>query len=129
MLRAAPIAEGLLALALCLSLAACAHTPGPGEAGPPGETIMPTLLPEVHVLGAVTYPGTFEHYRGMGVVEAVEIAGGPIESADVRSIVIRRIEGRGQKEFRVRLPEMQSGTHENIALRPGDIVFVPESLL
>lgn len=83
----------------------------------------------IYVLGQVERPGTFRYEEGMSVVQAVTLAGGFGKTARPNATVVTRIvEGR---EVRSEVPveEISRGKAKNFYLRPGDIVFVPESIL
>jgi polysaccharide export outer membrane protein len=83
----------------------------------------------VYVLGQVAKPGTFRYEEGMTVIQAVTLAGGFTKTARPNSVVVTR--NQGGKEVRIEVPvaDISRGTARNLALRPGDIVFVPESIL
>ncbi len=84
---------------------------------------------KVFVLGEVRKPGTFRYEDRMTIVQAVTLAGGlKALAAKDRLILTRVIDGAEQK-FIVPFKEISQGTSKNVLLRPGDIVFVPESWL
>ncbi len=83
----------------------------------------------ISVLGQVKKPGAYEIKGRMTVTDAIALAGGLSEVASPNGTkVIRR--GNGEKStIKVRVKDiLQDGdTEDNIFLKPGDIVFVPES--
>lgn len=83
---------------------------------------------QVAVVGAVAKPGSYALASGMTVVQAISAAGGltAMASGD-NSIVTRKIDGQ-LKRFKVPVEAMAEGRANDFALRPGDIVFVPERL-
>ncbi len=81
----------------------------------------------VHVLGHVKEPGTFPYAEGMTVVQAVTLAGGLEEGHAANRMTITRQEGDDQEIIRVRFGDVSKGRAENLLIRPGDRVFVPES--
>ena len=84
---------------------------------------------KIFVVGMVEDPGTFVFQEGMNIVQAVTLAGGFRNTAvKNETIVTRVVEG---KEMRVTVPveEISAGRVRNFLLSPGDIVFVPESVL
>ncbi len=84
---------------------------------------------KVVVLGQVRKPGTFPYQEGMTVVQAISMAGGLTErAAPDRTLVRRKVDG---KDLKIAVPvgAINAGEAPNFRLRPGDIVFVPESLL
>ena len=84
---------------------------------------------KVFVLGQVRKPGTFAYEDNMNLIEAVTLAGGFTPLAARNRTVITRI--REGKERRILVPadEISEGRRPNPRLKPGDIVFVPESIL
>ncbi len=83
---------------------------------------------KVFVFGKVRKPGTFNFESGMTVVQAITLAGGLAESAATdRTRITRREEGR-ERRYTVAISAILDGHAPNFALRPGDIVFVPESM-
>lgn len=86
---------------------------------------------KIFILGKVKKPGTYPYEEGMSVVQAVAVAGGllPIAARDL--ILIRADEAKGETEERFLVPfkEISQGRAPNAPLRPGDILFIPESWL
>jgi polysaccharide export outer membrane protein len=83
---------------------------------------------KVFVFGEVQKPGTFVFEDGMTIVQAVTLAGGFTKGASQNGTsVTRLVEGQ---EVRVKVPvqDIALGKATNFVLRPGDIVFVPESI-
>lgn len=82
---------------------------------------------KVFIFGEVKQPGTLPFTDGMTIIQAITIAGGFTPDAlRNRTSVARTIEG---SESRVTVPvdRIADGEIPNFPLRPGDIVFVPES--
>ena len=85
------------------------------------------------VMGRVRSPGTFTPGRYVNVLEALSMAGGPSEFANLDNVVIIRKVGDDQRTLRVRLaPLFKMGTdtadiaRANILrLETGDTVIVP----
>ena len=92
-------------------------------------TVKEFLSKRVYVLGQVEKPGTFRFEDGMNVIQVITLAGGFTKIARPDSTVVTRVQDG--KETRTVLPvkEISEGKAPNFLLRPGDIVFVPESLL
>jgi len=84
----------------------------------------------IFVLGEVARPGTFPFGSGMSIVEAVSLAGGFKDSARSNFVVVTR-NHRDGREQRIPIPveKIAQGLAANFHLQPGDIVFVPSSLL
>ncbi|MBN2718381.1 MAG: polysaccharide biosynthesis/export family protein [Deltaproteobacteria bacterium] len=83
---------------------------------------------KVSVFGQVNRPGTFSWQEGMGVVEAISLAGGftPMAKTD-NTMVTRQVNGKKQN-FVVPVEEIGQGKSADFVLRPGDIIFVPERI-
>jgi protein involved in polysaccharide export with SLBB domain len=83
---------------------------------------------KVFVFGEVQKPGTFVYEDGMTVIQAVTLAGGFTKTASQNSTSLtRQVDGQEVK-IRVAVQVIALGKAPNLALKPGDIVFVPESL-
>lgn len=84
---------------------------------------------EVSVLGQVTKAGSLDYRDGLTLVQAVSLAGGLTPFAAPARVKLTRRTGRGDETltFEVSLSAIIDGRAEDLVLRPGDIVFVPES--
>ncbi len=84
---------------------------------------------KVFIFGEVTKPGTFSFSDSMNIIELLTQAGGFTKAAAKNNVsVIRQANGAEQK-IRVPVEDIGVGRERNFSLQPGDIVFVPESLL
>jgi polysaccharide export outer membrane protein len=82
---------------------------------------------KIFVFGEVQKPGTFPYEENMSIVQAITLAGGFTKIASKNGTQVTRIvEGREQK-VRVPVEDIGVGRERNFSLKPGDIVFVPES--
>ena len=83
------------------------------------------------VAGRVRSPGAFDTGRYVNVLEALTLAGGPSEFADVGNVRILRKSGSGLVVVRVRLTDIMKGnpSDRDLAglpqLESGDTVIVP----
>lgn len=84
---------------------------------------------KVYVLGQVKRPGTYKYEDGMNVVQAITVASGFADHADENGTIITRIENGREKRYLVPVDQISKGLSSNFSLKPGDIVFVPESIL
>ena len=91
---------------------------------------------KVFILGKVKKPGSYRYEDGMSVVQAIALAGGLLPIAAPELILIRRPEttstqGTPEREERFSIPfkAISQGRAQNAPLKPGDILFVPESWL
>lgn len=84
---------------------------------------------EVSVLGQVTTAGSLDYRDGLTLVQAVSLAGGLTAFAAPNRVKLTRRTGRGDETvtIEVSLSQIIDGKAEDLVLRPGDIVFVPES--
>jgi polysaccharide export outer membrane protein len=85
------------------------------------------------IIGKVRSPGTFTPGRYVNVLEAMALAGGPADFAQLQNIMVIRKDGEKLSTFRVRLGDLLKGspssddlTAERIPqIRSGDTVIVP----
>ncbi|MCA9658523.1 MAG: polysaccharide export protein [Myxococcales bacterium] len=84
---------------------------------------------EVSVLGQVKEPGSLPYQERLTLVQAVSLAGGLTEFAAPKRVRITRRTGQGDatETFEVSLSAIIDGKADDLSLRPGDIVFVPET--
>lgn len=84
---------------------------------------------QVRVIGQVQNPQAIPYREGMTVMDAVLAAGGLATFAAGNRAKVVRKEGDGQREFKVRLADLvnEGDLSQNLELRPGDVIVVPES--
>ena len=84
---------------------------------------------QVRVLGQVTTPQAVPYREGMTVLDAVLAVGGLGEFAAGNRGKIVRVEGGKQQEIKVRIGDLvnKGDVSQNLPLRPGDVLVVPES--
>jgi protein involved in polysaccharide export with SLBB domain len=75
------------------------------------------------VTGKVNRPGVYDLRDGMRVYDAITKAGGFVDFADQKRIVIVR--GAERHNFNCRAFIRGKGTEENILLQGGDVIVVP----
>lgn len=80
----------------------------------------------ISVLGAVAKPGTLPIVPGMTLVHAVSQAGGFTALASKDDTVVTRRVGGKLERYRVEVSKITRGDAEDMPLRAGDIIFVPE---
>ncbi len=82
----------------------------------------------ITVLGQAQRPGVFElpAHRQLTLVEAIGMAGGVTRIANSKKISLKR-RGGGGVEI-VNLSDITTGKGNDISLRDGDVVTIPESL-
>lgn len=87
-------------------------------------------LSRVRVTGAVNEPLSTPHQPGMTVLDLVLEAGGTTDFAASNRAKLYRTENGATKVHKIRLDDilLEGDLETNYALRPGDIVAVPERL-
>ncbi|MDB6066608.1 MAG: polysaccharide export protein Wza [Pedosphaera sp.] len=86
-----------------------------------------SLSQEVYVLGAVASPRTVPYSDMMSVVSAIAGANGPIGNAYLSHVAIVRGSLSQPQIMEVNYYEVLHGRAQNVALEPGDIIYVPLS--
>lgn len=86
---------------------------------------------EFSVVGKVRSPGAFSPTRYVNALEALSMAGGPTEFAQLSNVVIIRKNGTGLQAIRVRLNDALKGSVDEISsanipqIQGGDTIVVP----
>jgi len=83
---------------------------------------------KVFVFGQVQKPGTFRLEEKMSIIQAITLAGGFTNLAAKNSVSITRIVNGSETRITVEVDEIWKGRQSNVPLKPGDIIFVPETL-
>jgi polysaccharide export outer membrane protein len=83
---------------------------------------------KVFITGEVAKPGAYPLNSTMTVMQLIAVAGGLNEFAEGKSISVMRIEGGQTKTFPFDYKNVANGKKpgQNIVLKPGDTVVVPE---
>jgi polysaccharide export outer membrane protein len=81
----------------------------------------------VYITGQVTKPGAYPIIGQMNVLQLIAMAGGLIEYADSKNIVVMRNENGAPKYTKFNYKDVMKGknTEQNLVLKPGDTVIVP----
>lgn len=84
---------------------------------------------QVKVIGQVTNPQAMPYREGMTVMDAVLAVGGLGPYAAGNRAKLVRAEGAGPREIKIKLSDLinKGDLKQNVALRPGDVIIVPES--
>jgi polysaccharide export outer membrane protein len=86
---------------------------------------------QVSVLGEVKKPGKYNmpEEKELTVVQAIAMAEGFTKDAAVNGTKVMRVEDGKKKTIKVKITDItdKGQKEKDIVLRPGDIVFVPES--
>lgn len=84
---------------------------------------------KVVVDGRVSRAGSFAFRTGMTLLEAISEAGGMTPMANPRQVRLTRSTGEGTKTMIVPVRAIQEGREPDVALCPGDSIYVPESVM
>lgn len=80
----------------------------------------------ISVMGAVAETGTFPMTAGFTVVQAISAAGGFTALANRNGTVLtRRVNGE-LRRYRISVDSISHGEAQDVPLRAGDLIFVPE---
>lgn len=88
-----------------------------------------SVFSQVKVIGQVVRPQAVAYRDGMTVLDAVLAVGGLTEYAAGNRAHIVRMENGQEKDISVRLGKLVNGgdMSQNVPLKPGDVLVVPES--
>jgi polysaccharide biosynthesis/export protein len=89
--------------------------------------VVPESRERIAVLGQVNRPGPYEYKPDMHVVDAVALAGGQTDKADIKRVQVVRTDATGKaKMIAVNFDKILKGQDpaQNVALQNGDIVYV-----
>jgi len=83
---------------------------------------------KVFITGEVAKPGSYPLTSSMTVMQLIAVAGGLTEFAEAKSISVMRVEAGQTRTFPFDYKNVANGRKpgQNIALKPGDTVVVPE---
>lgn len=81
----------------------------------------------VFITGQVTRPGPYPVSGEMRVIQVIAVAGGLLEFADQKNIIITRTQSGKTETFRFNYKDFTRGkkVEQNIVLKPGDTIVVP----
>jgi polysaccharide biosynthesis/export protein len=95
------------------------------------QTFIGASEQQIRVVGQAVQPKTLRYRQSMTVLDVViEVGGLSPLAAGNRARIIRRV-GEEQTEIRVRLNDLMNKgkIEQNVAMMPGDILMIPESVL
>jgi len=81
----------------------------------------------IYVMGEVAKPGRYDLTDNMTVLDAITLAGGTTEMANLDGTHIARNEGGKDKTIPVKVKQLIQGKSaaQNVALQNGDLVYIP----
>lgn len=93
-------------------------------------TVPVSAFSQVKVVGQVKLPQALPYREGMTVLDVVLAVGGLAEFAAGNRAKIVRSEGGKTREIRVRLGDLlnKGDIAQNVLVRPGDVLVVPQSV-
>ena len=83
---------------------------------------------KIYVFGQVRKPGTFSYEEGMSIIQAITLAGGLQPLADPNKTYVNRVIKGLEQRIKVAVRDIGKGEAPNLYLKPGDIIYVPESM-
>jgi polysaccharide export outer membrane protein len=84
---------------------------------------------KIYVLGKVEKPGLYDFQDGLTALDACILAGGFAKYAAPNRATVTRRENGEQEIIKINLNNVRKGKKEDVLLKPGDRLFVPESWL
>jgi polysaccharide export outer membrane protein len=84
---------------------------------------------KIYVLGKVEKPGLYDFQDGLTALDACILAGGFAKYAAPNRATVTRRENGKQEIIKINLNKVRKGKNEDVLLKPGDRLFVPESWL
>jgi len=89
-----------------------------------------SVFSQVRIVGQVLKPQALPYRQGMTVLDAVLGAGGLTTFASGNRAKIIRSDGAKTREIRVKLDKLLNGGDmtQNLELRPGDVLVVPQTM-
>ena len=83
----------------------------------------------IYVEGEVNKPGVYAYQPGLHALNACIMAGGFTKYAAANRARIVRQEGENQKIIPINLEDVKKGLVQDVKLKPGDLIHVPETWL
>jgi protein involved in polysaccharide export with SLBB domain len=84
---------------------------------------------KITVFGQVKKPGTFNYTDNMTIIQAITEAGGFTDLADQDSTIVTRFKDGRKHRIRVLVKSIGEGRAQNFVVRPGDVIWVPRTLM
>jgi polysaccharide export outer membrane protein len=97
----------------------------------PGDTILVPRAGIVYVVGDVNRPGGYvlEGRSSLSVEEAMALCGGVAKAANLKHVhLVRTLEGGRKEDIAVSVKMIYKGKAPDVALKDGDILYVPTSM-
>lgn len=94
----------------------------------PGDTVVVPVAESVYVQGEVKAPGIVKFTSDLTIVKAITQAGGFTQMAAPKRVSIVRGEGPKKETIKVNVDAMMRDSETDVALKPADIIIVPQRL-
>jgi protein involved in polysaccharide export with SLBB domain len=82
-----------------------------------------------YVMGAVSRPGVFDYAPDMNILRAIILAGGFAGSASRNEVLLTRSINGTDVRMEIPVDDISKGTEKNVPVLPGDLIYVPTSIL
>ncbi len=92
-------------------------------------TITEYTSKQIFIFGDVKSPGAYPYRSRATIVEAIALAGGFEVRAQRNEILLTRQSSGEPLQVKVPVQDIVEGRRRNLLLMPGDIIFVPRSVL
>ena len=94
----------------------------------PGDTIVVPLAEAVYIQGELKTPGALKYTKDLTLLKAIAQAGGFTNLAAPSRVNVVRGDGAKRDTIRVNAEDMMKGSVPDVALKPNDIIIVPQRL-
>jgi polysaccharide biosynthesis/export protein len=94
----------------------------------PGDmVVVPENKDKIAILGSVAAPGPYDLSENMNLIDALALAGGPTEKANLAQMQVVRYENGKATVIKVKADQAIQGkdASQNIKLQTGDVLYVP----
>ncbi len=97
----------------------------------PGDTIIVQKSGIIYILGDVGHPGGYliDNNEHLTLMQALSLAGGNRATSRMKDVRLIRKTKVGKEEIRLNLKKIYRGKEADIAVKDGDILYVPSSNL
>jgi protein involved in polysaccharide export with SLBB domain len=93
-------------------------------------TVLEFVAPRIYIGGQINKPGVYNLRDAQTLVQVIFLAGGFTRDANTKMVVHARPDGKGNWQFQsANITKMlnKKGTENDLLLRDGDYIFIPES--
>jgi protein involved in polysaccharide export with SLBB domain len=89
------------------------------------------LATRIKVLGAVTSPGSYEILFQTSLLDAIFLAGGPKDDANLNKVIIVSAAGERSQQISINIKHLLKSKKLTLvpSVQPGDVIYVPNKIL